>query len=138
MVVIWDIASGMVVRRIPVDGKVAWMEYEEGRNVLRIGCERPYWRVAMTVRPVSGEVVWRYQGTKEDPFFSETCGTAQRLPNGNTLITESNEGRAFEVTREGETVWEYFVPHLDKKGHRATIIRLYRYEKAFVEPLLAR
>jgi hypothetical protein len=30
------------------------------------------------------------------------------------------------------------VPHLDHKGHRATIIRLYRYEAGFVEPLLAR
>jgi len=34
-------------------------------------------------------------------------GYAQRLPNGNTLITESSFGRFFEVTKEGEIVWEY-------------------------------
>jgi hypothetical protein len=34
-------------------------------------------------------------------------GNAQRLPNGNTLITESSFGRFFEVTKEGELVWEY-------------------------------
>ncbi len=34
----------------------------------------------------------------------------QRLPNGNTLITESSGGRIFEVTRDGEIVWEFFNP----------------------------
>src|SRR5262245_65643091 len=37
-------------------------------------------------------------------------GCAQRLPNGNTLITESSFGRFFEVTKEGEIVWEYVNP----------------------------
>jgi len=40
-------------------------------------------------------------------------GNAQRLLNGNTLITESS-GRFFEVTREGATVWEYINPFFDK------------------------
>jgi hypothetical protein len=40
-----------------------------------------------------------------------TCGTGQRLPNGNTLITESDNGRAFEVTKDKEIVWEYVSPH---------------------------
>jgi len=35
----------------------------------------------------------------------------QRLPNGNTLITESTQGRIFEVTPENEIVWEYYNPH---------------------------
>ncbi len=34
----------------------------------------------------------------------------QRLPNGNTLITGSSGGRIFEVTRDGEIVWEFFNP----------------------------
>ena len=40
----------------------------------------------------------------------EVPGYAQRLPNGNTLITESSFGRFFEVTKEGEIVWEYVNP----------------------------
>ena len=40
-----------------------------------------------------------------------TAGTTKRLPNGNTLITESNNGRAFEVTPAGEIVWEFFNPY---------------------------
>jgi hypothetical protein len=45
------------------------------------------------------------------PFFSNFCGTAERLPNGNTLIVESDNGRAFEVTSAGAIVWEFHNPH---------------------------
>lgn len=55
--------------------------------------------------------VWHYEGTAERPFYSHTCGNAQRLPGGNTLIVESDNGRAFEVTAEGEIVWEFVNPH---------------------------
>ena len=53
---------------------------------------------------------WRYIGTDEHPFYSKFCGTADRLPNGNTLITESDNGRAFELTRDKEIVWEFHNP----------------------------
>ena len=43
-------------------------------------------------------------------FFSPFMGSAERLPNGNTLITESDYGRALEVTPGGETVWEFYSP----------------------------
>jgi hypothetical protein len=39
------------------------------------------------------------------------CGRpAARLPNGNTLVSESDSGRAFELTPEKEIVWEYLNP----------------------------
>jgi hypothetical protein len=38
---------------------------------------------------------------------------AQRLPNGNTLITEGMHGRIFQVTPSGEVVWEYLTPYED-------------------------
>ncbi len=61
--------------------------------------------------PITREVFWKYRGDRHHPFYSAICGTAQRLPNGNTLITESDNGRVFEVTREHEIVWEFFNPH---------------------------
>ena len=57
------------------------------------------------------KIVWKYEGTTESPFYTELLGAAQRLPNGNTLITESEYGRAFEVNRDGEIVWEFRSPH---------------------------
>jgi hypothetical protein len=38
-------------------------------------------------------------------------GSAQRLPNGNTLVTESAFGRIFEVDQTGQVRWEYVVPY---------------------------
>ncbi|MBW2726285.1 MAG: aryl-sulfate sulfotransferase [Deltaproteobacteria bacterium] len=61
--------------------------------------------------PVGGEVHWTHRGTQEHPFYSKYLGAAERLANGNTLITESDGGRAFEVTRGGETVWEFYNPN---------------------------
>jgi len=34
-------------------------------------------------------------------------GKHQALPNGNMLITESDNGRAFEIDESGEIVWEF-------------------------------
>ena len=61
--------------------------------------------------PISGHSIWEYRGTPESPFFSKTCGAAERLPNGNTLVSESDRGRAFEVTPTKEIVWEFRNPH---------------------------
>lgn len=61
--------------------------------------------------PLTQEIVWSYANSPETPFDSPHSGSCQRLPNGNTLITESVSGRAFEVTRAGEIVWELVNPH---------------------------
>lgn len=57
------------------------------------------------------QIVWQYTDTPPQNFFSPYISGAQRLPNGNTLITEGNYGRLFEVTQDKEIVWEYVNPH---------------------------
>ena len=73
-----------------------------------VGLGRDISRV-MEIDPLTGRTVWVYGGNGVD-FSSRTMGSCQRLPNGNTLITESENGRALEVTREGRIVWEYYNP----------------------------
>ena len=83
----------------------------------------------LEVNPVTREIVWTYQGTPPGSFFSAIGGSCQALPNGNVLITESVTGRCFEVTRKGETVWEFFNPDLDNPyvpTKRAPIYRMVR------------
>ena len=58
----------------------------------------------------SKEMVWSYVDDMPPSFFSPYMGSVQRLWNGNTFICESAFGRLFEVTPEGETVWEYVIP----------------------------
>jgi hypothetical protein len=85
--------------------------------------------------PPSGEVRWRYEGKPPASFFSAWRGSNQRLPNGNTLICESERGRAFEVMPDGTVVWEFWNPEM-REGKRKRIYRLSRLPPSRVEPLL--
>ncbi len=50
------------------------------------------------VDPATDEIVWEYRDQPAFNFFSPYISGARRLPNGNTLITEGNFGRLFQVT----------------------------------------
>ena len=60
--------------------------------------------------PTTADVVWEYRADPPEDFYSALISSAQRQPNGNTLITEGLKGRIFEVTPDGKTVWEYLMP----------------------------
>ena len=62
-----------------------------------------------------------YAGTTEEPLISSVYGSQQRLGNGNTLIVESNNGRAVEVTPDGRTVWEFRVPERTESDKREMV-----------------
>ena len=59
----------------------------------------------LEVSPMTKELVWVYNDGLR--FHSTYTSSAQRLPNGNTLICEAAARRVFEVTPECKTVWEY-------------------------------
>ena len=75
----------------------------------RSGAHVAFSRV-VEVDPASNQVVWSYADEMVNAFYTAFMGNAQRLPNGNTHITESATGRLFEVTPEGEVVWEFILP----------------------------
>lgn len=85
------------------------------------------------VEPATQKFVWSYGGTKDQPLHSRTLGTSQRLANGNTLITESEAGRALEVSPQGELVWEFVNPHrAGQEGELvATLFEVVRLPKGF-------
>ncbi|NNL79756.1 MAG: hypothetical protein HKO67_04655 [Flavobacteriaceae bacterium] len=59
------------------------------------------------------ETSWTYMAPDKYSFYSAFVSGAQRLANGNTLICSGAKGRFFEVTSEGEIVWEYWNPYMD-------------------------
>jgi len=65
--------------------------------------------IVVEMDPTTQEIVWKYEteGYANIKFFSKTMGTQERLPNGNTYISEDNTGRLFQVKPDGEIVWEY-------------------------------
>jgi hypothetical protein len=89
----------------------------------------PYSRV-LEIDPAANEVVWSYEETPPIAFFSPIISNAQRLWNGNTLINEGASGRLFEVTAEGEVVWEYVNPYFcgpTARDQQNAVFRAYRY-----------
>jgi len=65
---------------------------------------------------ISNQIVWIYGAKSNTAFFSHIGSSAQRLPNGNTLICADTDGHIFEVTREGELVWDYINPVTKEYG----------------------
>ncbi|WP_430412020.1 aryl-sulfate sulfotransferase [Kordia sp.] len=53
---------------------------------------------------------YTYKDPVETDFHSRILSSAQRLPNGNTLICDGDDGRFFEITPTEEVVWEYINP----------------------------
>lgn len=66
-------------------------------------------------RNLSNQLFWRYGSQSAGAMASHIGGSAQRLPNGNTLICADTEGHFLEVTagdanHAPEVVWEYVSP----------------------------
>mgnify|MGYP001184441909 FL=1 len=104
-----------------------------GRGTAR----RAYSRV-LEINPVTFEKVWEYAvaGQEQISFFSQYVSSAQRLLNGNTMITEGALGRIFEVTVEKEIVWEYINPYYATDPNRTNrIFRAHRVPYDWVPQL---
>jgi len=117
--------SHMIERGIPGEGNI--IVFDNGaspyKDLAHAGCS-----FILEIDPVTQKVVWVYDD--REWFHSDFTSAVQRLPNGNTLITEAWHGRIFEVTTEGETVWEYVVPQ--GRANRA-----YRYPYDYCPQTLA-
>ncbi len=92
------------------------------------------------VDPATGKIEWEYKGEPPISFYSFHISGAERLPNGNTLITEGAPGRIIEVTPTGEIVWEFCNPHRipgapEGSGGPNSVFRAHRY--GYDHPALA-
>jgi len=96
---------------------------------------RPTSRV-LEINPVTLELVWSYTHPR---FFSTNISSAQRLPNGNTLVDAGNPGRMFEITRDGTIVWEYIYPLFSGRGANPanSVYRAYRIPYSWIPQLAA-
>ena len=65
----------------------------------------------------SADVVWEYRETPD--FYSAAQGACHVEDNGNIFVTDSMNGRIFEVTREKQVVWE--LRH-DKWSYKAVTV----------------
>ena len=113
--IVWEMGYDTLAQQHDPNGNV--LIFDNGSHRRDAGL--PYSRV-IEVNPENNEIAWEYTDNPAYNFFSSFISGARRLPNGNTLITEGQFGRMFQVTPDGEVVWEYINPHfhLDMEGQR--------------------
>lgn len=138
----------MIPRGLPGEGNIlvfdngGWAGYGAPNPGAPTGIDnvrRDYSRV-LEFNPVTFEIVWQYTPSEAGffiplnayRFYSGFISSAQRLPNGNTMITEGAGGRIFEVTRDHEIVWEYISPYFETDGNLNTVYRAYRFPYEWV------
>ena len=138
----------MIPKGLPGEGNIlifdngGWAGYGLPSRTSKDGTKtdrRDYSRV-IELNPVTLEVVWTFDAAvwggmtsmvSKTKFYSQLISSAQRLPNGNTLITEGCCCRLFEVTPDKEVVWEYYAPFESTDF----IYRAYRYPYDYVPQL---
>lgn len=104
--------------------------------ILDNGTARGYSAV-VEVDPLTDKEVWRYEDRAN--FYSAYRAGVNRCANGNTLIAESDAGRLFEVTPEGEVVWEFLNPFFSNEpgSQGLHIYRATRLSEEQIEPIIA-
>ncbi|KAL4878472.1 ASST-domain-containing protein [Aspergillus karnatakaensis] len=112
--VIWHLTSPIVnqqhcAHEINESGDLLILD----NGVFRPGLAVPFSR-AIVVSRESKQITWEYKDrtTGGLGFFTPFMGSALLLSNQNVLIAEAATGRIFEVTKEGDVVWEFAVPQL--------------------------
>lgn len=124
--IVWALSGQWKAQHEPVllaNGNILLLDNQGHRGMSKV----------IEIDPFSQEIVWAFCGTPENGFTTDTCGSNRRLPNGNTLIVESDSGRAFEVTPDGRIVWEYFNPARAGKQDEliATLFDVVRLDSSF-------
>ena len=105
--VLWARRGPWVAQHEPVlleDGRILLFDNRGADGRTRI----------LEIDPLAAEtdsIRWEYRGPEARPLLSEEGGSVARLANGNTLITESEAGRAIEIDRRERIVWEFVSPH---------------------------
>jgi hypothetical protein len=99
----------MVARGEPGEGQI--LVFNNGRHD-RNGYRRS---LIQSVDPLTGTIEWEY-GSKF--FFSSVAGTVQKFSGPNYVIASSHGGRIFEVTPDGEIVWEWVPPYMPMRPER--------------------
>ena len=78
--------------------------------------------------------LWKFEAEEKNSFYSSYISGTHRLSNGNTFICSGDKGRLFEVTPEGEIVWDYLQPYSVPERDMARRSRFGLFRATKIEP----
>jgi hypothetical protein len=68
--------------------------------------------------PRTQALPWSFSGRGDTRFYTNEGGMCQRLPNGNTLIVSSEDGKIFEVTPDKSLAWSTSIHRIVTSARR--------------------
>jgi hypothetical protein len=115
----WHTSDPIIMQHDPDFIGDGWIGiYDNNRNFGERGRMLEGSRV-VAVQPHTDSVEIRFPTSKSEPFYADTQGKWQQLPNGNMLLVEAKAGRVVEVAPDGSTVWEWIIdPYSESKVSR--------------------
>lgn len=127
-----------------IEGQHAPQMLENGNILIFDNGRYRHWSRIIEVNPATMKIESEY---KSEDFFTYSQGYVQVLPNKNLLITESEDGRIFELkinpnTKQSEIVWEYYVSesmeHDEFGTIRDDVYRVTRYPKTQIDNIITK
>lgn len=104
----------MIAQQLPGGGNILVFDNDGPAGLPQVYSKTFPGSRVLEIDPITRDIVWQYDGSSSGmpfwAFYSSFISSARRLPNGNTLICEGMTGRIFQVTVEGEIVWEFMNP----------------------------
>jgi hypothetical protein len=94
-----DLLQGQHAPNLSADGKLLVLDNRREEGASRI----------IEIDVATNRVSWSF-APGPDEFYTANKGSIQRLDNGNILVTSSEQGEIFEITRQGKKVWRYRTP----------------------------
>ena len=91
---------------------------DNGRMLIFDNLGSPQTSRVLEYDPRTQAFPWAYPAGDGAPFFTRERGMCQRLPNGNTLIVNSEGGQILEVSPGHELVWSCSVNRYLSTGRR--------------------
>jgi len=103
--IVWYISPGDVPEGI--QGVHATQMLASGHMIILDNGTYRRWSRVIELDLMAKNILWEY---RSQGLISYTQGYIQVLPNGNMLVTESEKGHVFELTRDKKIVWEFYHP----------------------------
>jgi hypothetical protein len=113
-VVKWHTSDPLIMQHDPDFIGDGWIGiYDNNRNFGERGQMLEGTRIVV-VQPHTDSAEIRFPTSTSDPFYADTQGKWQHLPNDNMLLVEAKAGRVVEVAPDGSTVWEWIIEPYDE------------------------
>jgi hypothetical protein len=102
----------------------------------RLGVSPIQFPAVEILNPMTKKIKWHYHPSPLNTHFTTDDIYVSSLPQDHILITMRELGMAYEVTREGRVVWEWYNPEKNIYGVSLPILRMQPVSKKLMDKII--